>query len=147
MVGRLCLPGTGGIFLQISGEELPQGILVSRVICHLCRPPPHLYYCFLMKRKIAMRNLGWLSRSDKNCFKLLGRHLEQSGYEYTPETADEWFRLIEPDTSVTYANFYRSALIKLRDIYETGDIRDCNNGKIYAYIRLHEGFKNIYEEA
>ncbi|MCI8729608.1 MAG: hypothetical protein HFH59_00340 [Lachnospiraceae bacterium] len=94
-----------------------------------------------------MRNLGWLSRSDKNCFKLLGRHLEQSGYEYTPETADEWFRLIEPDTSVTYANFYRSALIKLRDIYETGDIRDCNNGKIYVYIRLHEGFKNIYEEA
>ena len=87
-----------------------------------------------------------------------GQVLEFSGETLFPETqsdtgleyndaADEWFRLIEPDTSVTYANFYRSALIKLRDIYETGDIRDCNNGKIYVYIRLHEGFKNIYEEA
>lgn len=68
-------------------------------------------------------------RGTKSCFKLLGRYLEQSGYEYTPEIADEWFRLIEPDTSVTYASFYRSALIKLCDMYETGDIRKCNNGK------------------
>ncbi len=72
-------------------------------------------------------------RGIKSCFKLLSRYLEQSGYEYTPETADEWFRLIEPDTSVTYAAFYKSALTKLRDMFETGDIRDCNNGKTYAY--------------
>lgn len=86
-------------------------------------------------------------RGIKSCFKLLGRYLEQSGYEYTPEAADDWFQLIEPDTSVTYAAFYRSALSKLRDMYETGDIRDCNNGKTYAYIRLREEFKSIYEAA
>ena len=86
-------------------------------------------------------------RGIKSCFKLLGRYLEQSGYEYTPETADEWFRQIEPDTSVTYAAFYRSALTKLRDMFETGDIRDCNNGKTYAYTRLREEFKSVYEAA
>ncbi|MCM1561812.1 MAG: tyrosine-type recombinase/integrase [Butyrivibrio sp.] len=83
----------------------------------------------------------------KSGFKLLGSYLEQSGYEYTPETADEWFRLIEPDTSATYARFYRSALTKLCDMYETGGIRDCNNGKTYAYTRLQDAFKNVYEEA
>ena len=86
-------------------------------------------------------------RGIKSCFKLLSRYLEQSGYEYTPETADEWFRLIEPDTSVTYAAFYKSALTKLRDMFETGDIRDCNNGKTYAYTRLREEFKSVYEAA
>lgn len=86
-------------------------------------------------------------RGIKRCFRLLGRHLEQTGHEYTPEAADEWFRLIEPDTSVTYARFYRSALIKLCDMHETGDIRDCNNGKTYAYARLRGEFKNVYEEA
>lgn len=86
-------------------------------------------------------------RGIKSCFKLLGRYLEQFRYEYTPETADEWFHLIEPDTSVTYAAFYRSALTKLRDMFETGDIRGCNNGKTFAYTRLQEEFKSVYEKA
>lgn len=85
-------------------------------------------------------------RGIKSCFKLLGSYLEQSGHEYTPETADEWFRLVEPGTSATYARFYRSALTKLCDMYETGNIRDCNNGKTYACVRLQGEFKNIYEE-
>ena len=40
---RLCLPGIGGIFLQVSGVELPQDILDSRFICHRRRPPSHLF--------------------------------------------------------------------------------------------------------
>ena len=40
---RLCLPGIGGIFLQVSGVELPQDILNSRFICHGRRPPFRLF--------------------------------------------------------------------------------------------------------
>lgn len=39
----LCLSVIGGIFLQISGVELPQDILNSRPICHRCSLPTRLF--------------------------------------------------------------------------------------------------------
>ena len=43
MVCRLCLPDIGGIFLHVSGVELPQDIPDSRFISHCRRPPSRLF--------------------------------------------------------------------------------------------------------
>ena len=40
---RLCLPGIGGIFLQVFGIKAPQDILDGRITCHRSRPPFPLF--------------------------------------------------------------------------------------------------------
>ena len=45
---RLYLHGMWGIFLQISGIELPQGILDSWLTCHRHRPPFRLFHTYQM---------------------------------------------------------------------------------------------------
>lgn len=78
-----------------------------------------------------------------SCFKNLETYLRQTQKEYKPEVGYEWFNSIKITLSKTYLNFYKTALIKLQDVYETGDIRSNHNFKaLKSYTMLNKNLKN-----
>jgi len=58
----------------------------------------------------------------------------------------EWFYSIKMTLSKTYLNFYKIALTKLQDVYETGDIRPNHNPKaLKSYTMLNANLKNLLD--
>lgn len=81
-----------------------------------------------------------------SCFNSLGQHLLQAQKTYTPEVGCEWFCAIKMTLSKTYLNFYKTALTKLHDVYETGDIRPIHNPKgLRTYTMLNANLKIILD--
>lgn len=81
-----------------------------------------------------------------SCFNSLEAHLLQSQKTYTPEVGYEWFCSIKMALSKTYLNFYKTALQKLQDVYEIGDIRPNHNPKAFkSYTILNSNLKNLLD--
>lgn len=81
-----------------------------------------------------------------SCFNSLEAHLLQSQKTYTPEVGYEWFCAINMSLSKTYLNFYKTALTKLQDVYETGDVRPINNPKaLRSYTMLNANLKILLD--
>lgn len=81
-----------------------------------------------------------------SCFNSLEVHFLQTGTMYTPKVANEWFCSIKMTLSKTYLNFYKTALTKLQDVYETGGIRPNHNSKaLKSYTMLNETLKNLLD--
>ena len=64
-----------------------------------------------------------VTKYNQRCFDELGCHLLASETSYTPLKADKWFESISQSLSRYASENYRTALNKLRDVYETGHIR------------------------
>ncbi len=81
-----------------------------------------------------------------SCFNSLEEHLLEAQKPYTPEEGYEWFRSIKMTLSKTYLNFYKTALTKLQDVYETGYIRPIHNPKaLKSYTMLNKTLKNLLD--
>ncbi len=81
-----------------------------------------------------------------SCFNNLEAHLLQSQKTYTPEVGYEWFCSIETMFCKTCLNFYKTALTKLQDVYETGDIRPIHNPKaLKSYTMLNANLKILLD--
>ena len=78
-----------------------------------------------------------------NCLNSLEVHFSQTETTYTPEVADEWFCSIKMTLSKNNRKFYKSTLIKLQDVYETGGVRPNHNSK--SYTMLNKTLKNLLD--
>lgn len=84
-----------------------------------------------------------LVKANERCFRSFGAYLNQEGTDYTPAKADEWFHTYEGQLPVADLDHYKMALLRLRDIYECGDIRPEHNPKRQmSYTVLADGLKN-----
>lgn len=81
--------------------------------------------------------------ANERCFKRLGTYLKQEGTDYTPQKADEWFSAYADQMADTDQNHYKVALLRLRDVYECGEIRlEHDTRHLKSYTILTDGLKN-----
>ncbi len=64
-----------------------------------------------------------ITQTAERCFTRLKAYLDEEGWDYTPDRADRWFQLHEDEISATDRDRHRMTLLRLRDIYECGEIR------------------------
>ncbi|MBP5291562.1 MAG: tyrosine-type recombinase/integrase [Lachnospiraceae bacterium] len=81
-------------------------------------------------------------QSNERCFKKLGAYLEGKGIDYSPETAREWLAAFYDSFSSTDKRCYRMAVLRLRDIYEHGEILPEHDTRhLMSYTILSDNLK------
>lgn len=76
------------------------------------------------------------------CFEFLEEYLIQSGLQYSPENAETWLKSITGLYSKQYVQCFHSALVKLKDVFLTGEIGILNQPKRWtSYSRLTDSLK------
>ena len=62
-------------------------------------------------------------QANQRCFCKLEAYLSNKGIDYSPEIADEWYSSENSSISNTDKKLTKVALVRLRDVYETGHIK------------------------
>lgn len=83
-------------------------------------------------------------KSNRRCFNQLEDFLSGKGMVYSPQNADDWYQSIIKSLSKSYKGYYKTALLKLQDVYETGEIQSVHQTKTYTV--LEEYWKSILDE-
>lgn len=68
-----------------------------------------------------------LIQANNRCFNRLGTALNKMETDYSPETAENWFRSSQDMISKNDLPFYRMALNRLKDIFEYGCVQKCHD--------------------
>ena len=99
-----------------------------------------------------------LVRANERCFEKFEAYLNQKAIDYSPDEAENWLSQTT-DLSQSDRKFGRGALCRLKDVYETGQIRlDHQTRHLMSYTilsgellyRLHDfllELKQTYTEA
>lgn len=88
-----------------------------------------------------------LKRANERCFGMLEAYLEEKGDDYRPELADKWFAENKETFSKTFISHFRMALLRLRDVYECGEVLPIHDTRhLMSYSALTEEFRQDLEE-
>ena len=86
-------------------------------------------------------------KSNCCCFNQLEDFLSGKGMVYSPQNADDWYQSIIKSLSKSYKGYYKTALLKLQDVYETGEIQSVHQSKLQkSYTVLEVYWKSILDE-
>lgn len=86
-------------------------------------------------------------KANRSCFNQLEDFLLGRGIVYSPQNADDWYLSIIKNLSKFYKGCYKTALLKLQDIYETGEIQPVHQSKLQKSYTVLEGYwKSILDE-
>lgn len=98
---------------------------------------------YLVKNKYCSTTI----QANQRCFCKLEAYLSHNGMDYSPEIADEWYASENSSISNTDKGSTKVALVRLRDVYETGCIKHEHETKYFlSYSVLKEGLKNSLDE-
>ena len=84
-----------------------------------------------------------LIKANERCFRSLEAYLKEKGVDYSPEIAKKWIE--DPDyyASSTDRPHWKMALVRLKDIYEHGEIlTEHDTRHLMSYTVLYEGLRN-----
>lgn len=88
-----------------------------------------------------------LVNANRRCFKRLREYLESNKIEYSPEIADEWYVSVKEQISKKDRGFFNTALAKLQDAYESGEIGiEHDTRHLMSYSALCTDLKNGLED-
>lgn len=80
--------------------------------------------------------------TNENCFKKLGSFLDQKGVDYSPEIAEEWFKIHRDQFASSVIKTYEMALSRLQDIFEHGKIQpEHDTRRLMSYSILSDSLK------
>lgn len=87
-----------------------------------------------------------LIRANERCFEKFEAYLNKNAIDYSPDAGDSWLAQTT-DLSPSDREFGRVALCRLRDVYETGQIRlEHQTRHLMSYTILSDGFlKELHE--
>jgi len=98
---------------------------------------------YLFKNKYCSTTI----QANKRCFCKLKAYLSNKGIDYSPEIADEWLASENSSICNTDKNPAKVALVRLRDVYETGRIKPDHETKPFlSYSVLKEDLKISIDE-
>ena len=84
---------------------------------------------------------------NRVCFTKLESYLSAENKSYSPTEAENWFKSIKESLSTQQQSFYRMSLLRLKDIYEDGEIHSNHDTKhLKSYTVLNDGLKNELDE-
>lgn len=63
-----------------------------------------------------------LIKANERCFSMLETYLKEKGVDYSPEIAEKWAVDLHHNASSTDKAHWKMALVRLKDIYEHGEI-------------------------
>jgi len=86
-------------------------------------------------------------KADQRCYNSLEAFLIQEKTIYSTDVADEWFETAKNTLSKNYQSIYRTALRRLRDIYEFGEVMPEDNTRhSMSYNALNDELRNELDE-
>lgn len=84
-----------------------------------------------------------LVTANRTCFDSFKTHLVTKDAAYSSEAADDWLGSIKDSLSSQQHGFYRCALARLRDIYESGKIQpERDTRHLVSYTALNDNLRN-----
>lgn len=84
---------------------------------------------------------------NRMCFSRLEYYLSTQKMSYTPQAAEQWYESIKEELSIQQKSFYRMSLLRLQDIFESGEIHQDHETKhLKAYSVLYDGLKKELDE-
>ena len=85
-------------------------------------------------------------KATRSCFHQLEEFLSERKMVYSPQNADDWYQSIINNLSKSYKSYYKTALLKLQDMYETGEIQTMHQPKLQkSYTVLNEYWKSMLD--
>jgi site-specific recombinase XerD len=88
-----------------------------------------------------------LIEANRSCFEHLEVYLLRKEVDYLPQYADEWYESVFEGLSKSYKSHYRVTLLRLQDVYETGDIRlEHQTRHLKSYTILNRYWKSALDE-
>ncbi|MCC8126690.1 MAG: tyrosine-type recombinase/integrase [Clostridiales bacterium] len=100
-----------------------------------------------LRKYLTENNYGkTVVMANERCFCRLEAYLTDEDVDYTPEKAEEWFCKHGNQLAPTDLDHCRIALMRLRDIYECGEVRAEHDSKcLKSYTVLSDELKNSLE--
>lgn len=84
-----------------------------------------------------------LIKANERCFSKLEAYLYEKGVDYSPEIAETWVQDLHYDASSTDSPHWKMALVRLKDIYEHGEILPEHDTRhLMSYTILCDTLRN-----
>lgn len=84
-------------------------------------------------------------KSSRSCFNQLEKFLLRKGVVYSPQNAEDWYKSIFESLSDFYKSYYKKALLKLQEVYDTEEVQGIRKLK-KPYADLEEYWESILDE-
>lgn len=87
-------------------------------------------------------------KSNRSCFNQLDTFLSGKEMVYSPQNAEDWYQSITNNLSLSlsYKGYYKAALLRLQDVYETGQVLPLHQPKLQkSYTVLNCCWKSILD--